>query len=188
MFKLCITGDLGFEVWKDIPGYEGLYQASTYGKIKSLSRYYKTGRGGMQLLPERILKASQVTNGYLGVALCNGKQKAYTVHRLIALTFLPKWKPEHIQVNHVDENKKNNCVENLEWCTVAYNNCYGTRLKRVGIANGKPILQYTLDGILVGSYQSATEAAKKFNTWRSIISDACRGKHKTAYGFVWKYA
>lgn len=188
MFKLCITGDLGFEVWQDIPGYEGYYKASTYGRIKSLSRYYKTGRGGLQLLPERILKAFPATNGYLGVLLCNGTQKRYTVHRLISMTFLPKWKTEYIQVNHKDENKVNNRVENLEWCTVAYNNCYGTRLKRVGIANGKPVLQYTSDGILIGYFQSAAEAARQFSLRAGDINTCCRGRQKTAYGYIWKFA
>lgn len=189
MFKLCIVADLGVEFWKDIPEYEGLYQASNYGRVKSLSRYYKTGRGGIQLLPERILKASPDTNGYPGVLLCkNGKQKRYSVHRLIAITFLPKFSLEYTQINHKDENKSNNRVENLEWCTAAYNNRFGERLQKVSRVNSKAVLQFSLEGTLLATYQSATEAAKKLNTWQGIISDACRGKQKTAYGFVWKYA
>lgn len=187
MFKLRILGELGFEVWQDIPGYEGLYQASTYGRIKSLERYYKTGRGGIQLLPERILKASPDTNGYLGVLLCNGKQKRMSVHRLIALTFLPN--PNNFPcVNHKSEIKTENQVWNLEYCTVGYNNSYGNRLNKVSKANSKRVLQYSLDGVLLATHKSATEAAKKLHTWQGIISDACRGKQKTAYGFIWRYA
>lgn len=101
-FKLRITGDLGFEVWQDIPGYEGRYQASTYGNIFGIKM-------------QKSLAKIKNTDGYLGVNLCKGgKAQYFGIHRLIALTFLPKWKPEHIQVNHVDENKKNNRVENLE--------------------------------------------------------------------------
>lgn len=187
MFKLCITGDLGFEYWQDIPGYEGLYQASTYGRIKSLSRYYKTGRGGIQLLPERILKENLETQGYFGVLLCNGKQKRYRVHRLVAITFIPNFNNLPC-INHKDETRTNNRVENLEWCTQAYNNCYGKRLKRVGIANGKPVLQYSLDGDLVGSYQSAAEAARQLNLRAGGISTCCRCRQRTSFGYVWKYA
>ena len=110
------------EIWLDIEGYQHKYQVSNTGKVKALN-YRRTGK-------EQII-ASKENKGYLEVALWkDGKRKMFLVHRLVAQTFIPN--PENLpQVNHKDENKKNNCVNNLEWCTQLYNNLYGTRLKRV---------------------------------------------------------
>lgn len=110
------------EVWKDIKGYEGKYQVSNLGRIKSLS-YRNTGISKI-LVPK-------INKGYYEIGLyLNGIRKMFFVHRLVALTFIPN--PNNLpQINHIDEDKTNNCVDNLEWCTQAYNNIYGTRLERV---------------------------------------------------------
>lgn len=110
------------EIWKDIKGYEGKYQVSNYGSVKTLN-YRRTGTARL-LIPKN-------DKGYLAVGLYkNGKRKMFLIHRLVAEAFIPN--PENLpQVNHIDEDKTNNYVENLEWCTQSYNNNYGTRLKRV---------------------------------------------------------
>ena len=97
------------EVWKDIEGYESKYQASNLGRVKSLERYYKTGRGGIQLLPERILKQSVKKTGYVCVTLCkNGIHTTYLLHRIIAKLFVPN-PNNYPEINHKDENQQNNC-------------------------------------------------------------------------------
>ena len=112
------------EIWKNIAGYEGLYEVSSFGRVRSL-RFGKT----------KILKPGKNKKGYLRVSLCkNGKQKTFFVHRLVAQAFLEN--PQNLpQINHKDENKQNNRLENLEWCSCDYNNNYGTRNERAGKAN-----------------------------------------------------
>ena len=109
--------------WKDIPGYEGLYQVSNLGEIKSLN-YRNTGK-------EKILKLIKDKKGYFHVNLYkNGKLKNLQVHRLVAMAFIPNHN-NYNQVNHKDENTSNNAVENLEWCTAKYNSNYGNRNKKI---------------------------------------------------------
>ena len=115
------------EIWKPIEGYEGLYEVSNTGRVRSIDRYDSRNhfRRG------RILKLSYDTVGYLIVGLhSNGKKKTYLVHRLVAPAFIPN--PDNLpQVNHRDEDKTNNRVENLEWCDSKYNLSYGTRNIRI---------------------------------------------------------
>lgn len=123
------------EEWRPIEGYEGLYEISSYGKVRSLDRYDSRNhfRNG------RILKLSYNTVGYLSVGLhSNGKAKTYMVHRMVAEAFIPN--PDNLpEVNHRNEDKSNNSVENLEWCDHKYNSNYGTRNDRIrdtSIKNG----------------------------------------------------
>lgn len=181
-FKLRITGDLGFEVWQDIPGYEGRYQASTYGRIR-------------RKLNGAIKNANVHKGGYLRLGLYKGNEEIkYLVHRLVALTFLPKWKPEHIQVNHIDENKKNNRVENLEWCTQDYNLHYGTGyFRRAQSATNNPlqskkVYQYDKDNNLISCYPSMCEVERRTGYSQGYISKCCNGIKKYAYGYIWKLA
>lgn len=108
------------EIWKIIPGYDGNYHVSSFGRVKSISRYKINGWGGLTLLPEIIMSAKSTPQGYMQVGLRNPKQKLFYVHRLVAIAFLEKSedKPE---VNHKDGNKSNNHVINLEWSTPAEN-------------------------------------------------------------------
>ena len=120
------------EVWKDIKNYEKLYQVSNLGRVKSLSRFHYTGRGKNNgyVTKEKILKQDISNDYYYQVSLCkNGKKKKVYVHRLVAGTFLKNIN-NYPCVNHKDENKLNNCVDNLEFCTHYYNNNYGTKKKR----------------------------------------------------------
>ncbi len=167
------------EIWKDIVGYEGLYQVSNLGRVKSLYNYK---RNGTNILTPRLKK------GYYTVGLRkNGKRNWRGVHRLIAQAFIPN--PNNYPcVNHKDENKLNNVLENLEWCTIKYNNCYGTRIERVTEKTGKKVLQFDLKGNYIREYKSLEEAAR-MNNIKSIgnISVCCQGKYKQAGGYIWKY-
>ena len=116
------------EIWRPIEGYEGLYEISSYGRVKSLERY-RSNNGGIQLLKERIMNPLDY-NGYKNVLLWkNGSKKKEYVHRLVAKAFIPN--PDNLkEVNHKDENPSNNMVENLEWCNHRYNMNYGTLQQR----------------------------------------------------------
>lgn len=168
------------EIWKPILNYEGLYEVSNWGRIKS----FKFGK-------ERILKPGTNKYGYLIVILCkNGKVKHFYVHRLVAEAFIPN--PHNYPcMNHKDECKTNNNVNNLEWCTYTYNNNYGTKIERISKNRDtskyfKPILQYTLDGVFVREWKSIAEAGRNgFN--QGHITDCCRGVRKTHKGFIFKY-
>lgn len=169
------------EIWKDKKDYEGLYQVSNWGRVKS----FKFGK-------ERILKQFTNNDGYLQVHLCkNGKLKTFLVHRLVAEAFLDN--PNNLpQVNHKDENPQNNNVENLEFCSAKYNTNFGTRNKRISDKNtngklSKPVLQFTLDGQFVKEWPSVRQAEREGGFNQSHITDCCRGKIKTHKNFIWKY-
>ena len=164
------------EVWKDIKGYEGHYQVSNNGRVKSL----KQGK-------EKILKPVRDTKGYLAVQLCkNGEIKRCFVHRLVAQTFIQN--PNNLpHINHKDEVKTNNSVQNLEWCSAKYNNNYGTHNQRVAEKRSKPVLQYTLDGKFVKEWKSQSDVERNLGYSQRNISACCRGKYKSLYGYVWKY-
>lgn len=116
------------EIWKDIKGYEGKYQISNYGKVKSLPK--QMGRGMGYTTKEKVLKYSISSRGYCNVILCkNGKTKTFLLHRLVATYFVPN-PNNYKQVNHKNECKTDNNWHNLEWCNQLYNNTYGTRIQR----------------------------------------------------------
>lgn len=153
------------EVWKDIPGYDGIYQISNYGRVKSNYNYRKGN-----ILTQRLKK------GYYSVGLRkDGIRKWHLVHRLVASAFIMN-KKNMPQVNHIDENKLNNKVDNLEWCTASYNNNYGTRQERVSNTNKlrKQVYKYDKKGNLLEIYHSVKEAATKNNHSISTISEYCR--------------
>lgn len=188
-FNLRITGNLGFEFWKDIPGYEGRYQASTYGRVRRKPIYRKTNNwGGVELLKERILTQNKRNDGYLQVHLVDGLKLS---HKLVCGTFAPRLSVECKYVNHKDECKTNNRVENLEWCTFEYNINYGTRNARAGkklkIANSKPVLQFDLNGNFIRRFTSTQEAASQNNLQQSDISRCCNGKRKRVGNYKWRY-
>jgi hypothetical protein len=162
------------EIWRDIQDYEGLYQVSNLGRVKSL---YKQGT---------ILKPQINNRGYYFVMLYrNGKYHHALVHRLVATTFIPN-KENLPQVNHRDEDKSNNVVSNLEWCDNLYNNLYHDKSAKTGVKEGKPVAQYSLDGKLVKVWQSAHEAERS-GYHAGHISDCCRGVINTHLNYLWRY-
>jgi hypothetical protein len=165
------------EVWKDIPEYKRLYQVSNWGRVKSLN-YNNTGKEG-------ILKPCKNKYGYMKVGLYkNGVGKTHNIHRLVALAFIPN--DYNLPcINHKDENKQNNKVENLEWCTVKQNTNYGTSIERASEAKKIPIIQYTLDGEFIRIWDSITQAEQELNL--SHISDCCKNKRNKCGGYIWRY-
>lgn len=171
------------EIWKDVVGYEGRYQVSSMGRVKSLERKDRLGR----TVKERILKPGVVGSGYLMISLyAGGKQKMFFVHRLVcqALHENPDNKP---QVNHINEDKADNRACNLEWSTAKENNNHGTHNERVAKARSKPVGQYTRYGDLVKVWPSTQEAERQAGFNQGNISEVANGNRKTACGFIWKY-
>lgn len=168
------------EVFLSVAGYDGLYEVSNLGNIKSL-------RSG------KLLKQANNREGYKLVSLTkNGKSKAFSVHRLVALAFIPN--PENLpEINHKDETHDNNCADNLEWCTRKYNLNYGTYRERMSKTqkeagtHNKSVSAYDKDGKFVKSYDSITKAEKELEIGKNCISQCLRGKQKTAGGYIWKY-
>ena len=169
------------EMWKDIKGYEGMYQISNLGKVKSLPRdtrnRFKNGR---------IMKPMLSNTGYYMIGLYKNRQyKRFSVHRLVALNFIPN--PHNLsEINHKDENPKNNCVSNLEWCDRIYNINYGTQIERAHKKERVKVNQYDLNNNFIKTWDSITEAGLFYKT--SHISACCRNKRNNAKGFIWKYA
>ena len=163
------------EIWKDKKNYEGHYQVSNCGRVKSI----KFGK-------ERILKLRTDKDGYFKVDLSkNNKLKTFTVHRLVAEAFLPN--PYNLPcINHKDECKTNNNVNNLEWCNSKYNINFGTRNEKASKKLSKPVLQYTLEGEFVKEWSSTMECGRNgYN--QGNVAACCRGERKTHKGFLWRY-
>ena len=165
------------EVWRDIEGYEGKYQVSNKGRVKSLN-YHRSGK-------EVILKQCKSKDGYLKVCLFkNGKETTFSVHRIVALAFINNYNncPE---INHKDEDKTNNCVENLEWCDRKYNVNYGSAIEKMVQTRKlrKKILCIETNQI----FNSCRDAGKSVNVDHGNISKCANGIYETSAGYHWKY-
>lgn len=167
------------EHWKAVVGYEGLYEVSDQGRIRSLN-YHRTGKW-------KIIKLSQMKQGYLKAVLCkNKKATTYRVHRLVAMAFIPN--PNNLpEINHINECPWDNRVENLEWCNHKYNCNHGTRVERIVKNNSKQVGQCTFDGKLIFVFPNTGEAARQTGFSRGNIISCCNGNRKTCGGFMWKY-
>ena len=166
------------EIWKDIKGYEGKYQVSNLGRVKSLNYRGNTNK-------EVIMANTQNKNGYFKIGLSkNNKKKNYTIHKLVAEAFIPN--PNNLkEINHKDEDKSNNKVDNLEWCNHKENCNYGTRISRCSEKqkgkhlgknnpNSKKVRCITTGEI----FSTMKEAADKYNMKYLGISNCCTGRYK----------
>lgn len=180
------------EHWRLVVGYEGLYQVSNWGRVKSLN-YLRTRQ-------ERILKLAKDNYGYLRVNLYkDGKVTDFRAHRLVGMAFpdLVGWTEDtkgksfdELQINHKKEGlkeKANNHVSNLEWITLEGNLKYGTHNERAAKAMSKRVAQKTKDGELVKIWLSAREVQRQLGWNQSHISKCCNGKLKTYKGFLWEF-
>lgn len=181
------------EEWKDIKDYEGLYQVSNLGRIKSLPRNRKF-RHGYYKTTEKLLKQTKLKSGYKQARLYkeNGEYKQFNVHRIVAEAFIPN--PDNLtQINHKDENKSNNAIDNLEWCSQEYNLKYGTCMERSQMTRAlnrkyKHVLQidkYT--GEIIKEWNSVKETEILGGFSYSGVLECCNGKLKTSCKYKWRY-
>lgn len=177
------------EVWKDIEGYEGKYQVSNLGRVRSLPRP-KTSRNAHGeftfTTKPKILKAFEQNGGYQRISFGKGKDKvAIFVHRLVAQAFIPN--PDNLpHINHKDENPKNNRADNLEWCNAEYNNSYGNHIERC--KRHQAVEQLTIDGQFIQRFNSIKEAAEATGCRATSIQGCCKGRFKSSLGYRWRYA
>ena len=191
------------EVWRDIRGFESLYQVSNIGRVKRLSGYTITKAGWRLPVKERIRAFSLNGQGYYQVVLTGfGKRETFRVHRLVYETFVGPI-PEGMQVNHIDENKLNNCVWNLNLMTPKQNTNWATCIERRAKAcsktkmgtktyetngNAKPILQFTLDGEFIKEWACARYAIETLGLNQASLSMCVHGRTKSCGGFKWRFA
>lgn len=179
------------EIWKDIEGYEGLYQVSNLGRVKSLAR-----KRGNQFDYKDIILQQHIVRNYFSVVLQkDGVAKCYRIHRLVAQEFKPN--PDNLPcVNHKDENKLNNNIENLEWCTYKYNSNYGTAIERCRQKRlnhkkfSKVVKRYDLQGNYIDTWSSLREIERKLGFNHTRIAAVCNHRKycKSAFGYKWEYA
>ena len=180
------------EIWKRIKGFENLYKISTYGKIESLGNGKSTNS---ETKKERILKTNYSSTGYEKIKLFkDGKRYYFSVHRLVAQTFLDNSLNKR-EVNHKDGNKANNNVSNLEWVTSSENQLHafknGLQKSKMGKdhAQSKSVLQLDLNGNLIRKFESIKQIQRElgFNSFGIIKCCKKEKKYNTAYKFKWEY-
>lgn len=177
------------EVWKPVKGYEGSYEVSSLGRVRSIARMIRRN-GGEYMTRERVMY-SPLKNGYPSVTFTNGRKTRHEyVHRLVAEAFVPN--PRNLPcVNHKDERRTNNSSDNLEWCTREYNLKYGTARKRQSEtlrSKSRSIAARDRGGHLIGTFRSTTDASESTGIDRSSIDKALHGHRPSAGGFIWSYA
>ena len=177
------------EEWRDIEGYEGYYQVSNEGRIRSLDRTFLREDGSTCTWKGKILSQSKQTNGYLTVQLYkNNITKRFRVHRLVAEAFIPN-PNNYTDASHIDENFLNNNASNLEWCEHKTNCRTPQRIKRLQ-NKGKWVIRLSTNNEILHFYRNCTTASKETGIDFYSIYDCCNNKPHchTAGGFVWKYA
>ena len=176
------------EIWKPIPNYEGYYEASSLGRIRSVDRVVKNGNW-TKPVRGRVLKVC-VNDGYIYCSLSkDGKVKQQKVHRLVAITFIPN--PDNLPyINHKNEDKGDNRVENLEWCTKWHNEHYGTFQEKaksgVRRVNGRPVVQYDVNGNVIREYECIVDV-RKYGFSDDSVGDCCRDELTRHRGYIFRY-
>ena len=177
---------MNVEIWKPIPGYKE-YKVSNTGKVKRIEHFENGRSGGKRWVESKTLTLSVNHSGYLFVTLYkNRKRKSHFVHRLVASAFIGEL-PDGYQVNHIDENKKNNNVENLEYVTPKQNSNHGTAKERKAEKRRKRVEQYSKSGKFINGYNSLVEVEKQTGIKKTSICNNLKRRSKTAGGYVWKY-
>lgn len=185
------------EIWKDIPGYEGLYQVSSFGRVRGVERIVKSKNNSTKTILQKPLKISKYKIGYEYICLSKfGVRIKNKIHRIVASAFIenPLNKRE---VNHIDGNKSNNNVSNLEWATSSENqqHAYNTGLQkslnylRVGCknSNSKIVQKLSLNKELIEEYECVRIAAEIHGISNSLLSESCRNERYKTKGFLWRY-
>lgn len=180
------------EIWKDIYGFEGIYQISTFGRVRSIDRMVtqKCGKNPSKTqtnhIKGKILKTWVINSGYEVVSLRKNKKRFNKlIHRIVAETFLDNLNG-YSQINHKDENKLNNYLSNLEWCTPKYNQLYNCKNIKIAIKNGKSVIQINEFGTIVNRFYSSVEAGRKTKIPDRGIRKACLSG-KMYKNYFWKY-
>ena len=193
--------DLPDELWKPVKGFEGKYMVSNYGRVKTIGRNVnwtlRDGSIAQVYIASKMLRQQMNYKGYYRITLRRDKKDFnIAVQRIVGITFLSN--PNDLpQINHKDENKENNCVSNLEWCTAKYNNNYATKNDRLSETMRKhyvprsfaarKVVQYDKKGVFISEYPSLKQAERITGIDVSGISKCCRGIYKQFRGFVWQY-
>lgn len=188
------------EIWKDVKEYEGLYQISNLGNVKSLDRYIINKNRDKQYFPGKYLSQG-IGDNYLKVTLSkNNKQRTFRIHILVARAFIPN--PENKpEVNHIDGNKKNNKVNNLEWNTRSENELHAyknglakpSNKQKQAVAKyakenySKKVVQYSLNGEFIKEWNSMHDVWRELGIRPSYICRCCKGLRNQTYGYIWKY-
>lgn len=192
-------------IWRPVLGFEGYYEISNTGIVRSVNRIVSGKNGSVRHIPGVIMTQQTNHKGYKCVILHKyGEHYTKFIHRLVAEAFIDN--PFKLpQVNHIDTDKTNNHVENLEWITnednqkhAVANGCYKgftekqliatlINQKKAAKQRQKPVAQYDLDGNYIQSFESISDAERKTGCNNSKICACCKGNRKQAYGYIWKY-
>lgn len=181
------------EEWRPVVGYEGLYEVSNFGNVRSLDRLVKSKGESKRLAPSKVLKQHTDKDGYRRVGLhYEDKQITVGVHRLVAQAFIDNL--ENLPaIDHIDGVRDNNFVGNLRWCSIMQNNSTELAKQRKSLAaykridNKKKIIQHSISGDVIKVFNSSMEIQRELGYKRAAISRCCKGKQKTSYGYKWSF-
>lgn len=190
--------EAGIEIWRDVPGWEGMYQVSTFGRVKTMERMIKSNCNNFRISEERIKEVELRKDGYTATLFCrNSKVTQYKIHRLVGIAFMPN--PENKRdINHISGVRSENRLENLEWATRSENKLHGFRIGMtkptcLGIFGkdhhlSKPVLKIDIEtGNIIERYDGLMDASRKTCLGFREISACARGKRQSYNNYLWQY-